>query len=114
MAIFGSREYLAAGCGGDVALAGAIETQTLQYFARRATSLCTVGQSQGSSLDCAIRSAQEYQALHPDAIWGVLEKPVADYDVPPAVTARASYSECSSQHSLRWQERSCWAAGIGA
>ncbi|CAE7463280.1 unnamed protein product [Symbiodinium natans] len=52
MAIFGSREYLAAGCGGDVALAGAIE----------------------------------YQALHPDAIWGVLEKPVADYDVPPAVT----------------------------
>ena len=28
MAIFGSHEYLAAGCGGDVALAGAIDTWT--------------------------------------------------------------------------------------
>ena len=27
MAIFGSHEYLAAGCGGDVALAGAIEAR---------------------------------------------------------------------------------------
>ena len=55
--IFGSYDYLAAGSGGDVALAGAIE----------------------------------YQALHPDAIWGVLDRHVADYELPPAVTAPRPY-----------------------
>eukprot|EP00438_Fugacium_kawagutii_P013227 Skav201213 [mRNA] locus=scaffold651:197333:198076:+ [translate_table: standard] len=50
--IFGSNDYFAAGCGGDVVLAGALE----------------------------------YQSLHPDAIWGILEGHVADQQLPPAVT----------------------------
>eukprot|EP00435_Cladocopium_sp_Y103_P027073 s2976_g6.t1 len=50
--IFGSNDYFAAGCGGDVVLAGAIE----------------------------------YQSLHPDAIWGILDGHVADQKLPPAVT----------------------------
>ena len=66
--IFGSYDYLAAGSGGDVALAGAIETSPKRPTESRAKS-------------------EEYQALHPDAIWGVLDRHVADYELPPAVTA---------------------------
>ncbi|CAE7200371.1 unnamed protein product [Symbiodinium sp. CCMP2592] len=79
MAIFGSHEYLAAGCGGDVVLAGAIE----------------------------------YQALHPDAIWGMLEKHVADYDIPPAVTVNFVLEDLTAINgpmrvvpgSHRWRHR---------
>eukprot|EP00439_Symbiodinium_sp_Y106_P083890 s171_g24.t1 len=79
MAIFGSHEYLAAGCGGDVALAGAIE----------------------------------YQALHPDAIWGMLEKHAADYDMPPAVTVNFVLEDLTAINgpmrvvpgSHRWRHR---------
>ena len=35
--------------------------------------------------DCS-REAKEYQSLHPDAIWGILDGHVADQKLPPAVT----------------------------
>ena len=31
-------------------------------------------------------ASKEYQSLHPDAIWGILDGHVADQKLPPAVT----------------------------
>lgn len=31
-------------------------------------------------------ASEEYQSLHPDAIWGILDGHVADQKLPPAVT----------------------------
>ena len=51
---------------------------------------------------------QEYQALHPDAIWGMLEKHAADYDMPPAVTAQASSLPRRSTYSKAKQALKLW------
>eukprot|EP00434_Breviolum_minutum_P041371 symbB.v1.2.036802.t2/scaffold5280.1/size28982/2 len=77
--IFGSNDYFAAGCGGDVVLAGAME----------------------------------YQSLHPDAIWGILDGHVADQKLPPAVTINFVLEELTALNgamrlvpgSHRWKQR---------
>eukprot|EP00913_Durusdinium_trenchii_P018462 g17344.t1 len=55
----------------------------------------------------------EYQSLHPDAIWGVLEGPVAEQEVPPAVTINFVLEPLTALNgamrvvpgSHRWPER---------
>ncbi|CAK9037195.1 unnamed protein product [Durusdinium trenchii] len=69
--------------------------------------------SLGSGGDVVLAGAIEYQSLHPDAIWGVLEGPVAEQEVPPAVTINFVLEPLTALNgamrvvpgSHRWPER---------